>query len=275
MADVVQAMPPGAETLVRISGTSINRVWRQLRPMLHREDPDAPGRYYFRIMLRSRERQPSAQKRELIRQVQAVCDEEFGHRHNGVGDNGRDASTMDEERPQVTGFFILLTRLIDSVVRDQWLTFGVATLAVGLTMIVAFRSVSLALVALVPNALPVFVVTGLLGWSGLKMNMGAAMIAAVTMGLSVDSSIHYIAAYLRHRGDEASVRHSLDAAHQGAGRAAVFSTLALVVGFSALCFSQFVPTIYFGVLVALAMLGGLAGNLVVLPLLLRMIEPRR
>jgi predicted RND superfamily exporter protein len=99
--------------------------------------------------------------------------------------------------------------------------------------------------------------------------MGAAMIAAVSMGLAIDSSVHYITAFRRARDRGATVRGALDEAHQGVGRAMVFSTLALVVGFLSLCQSNFVPTIYFGILVSLTMLGGLAGNLIVLPLLLR------
>jgi len=115
------------------------------------------------------------------------------------------------------------------------------------------------------------VVTGLMGWAGLKINMGAAMIAAVSMGLSIDSSIHYITAFRRARHAGRSVHEAFLVVHQSVGRAVVFSTLALVVGFMALCSSQFVPTIYFGVLVSLSMLGGLAGNLVVLPLLLKLV----
>ncbi len=135
---------------------------------------------------------------------------------------------------EVTGFFVLLTRLIDSTSRDQWLTFAASTGGIFLMMVVAFRSVPLALVALVPNALPIFVATGLWGWLGLKINMGAAMIAAVSMGLSVDSSVHYITVFLARRKAGDDFHTALDAAHQTVGRAMVFSTLALVVGFSAL-----------------------------------------
>jgi predicted RND superfamily exporter protein len=109
---------------------------------------------------------------------------------------------------------------------------------------------------------------GLLGWLGLKINMGAAMIAAVSMGLSVDSSIHYIVSYRRARVAGKSVRESLEEVQSRVGRAMVLSTLALIVGFAVLCTSEFIPTVYFGALVSLAMLGGLAGNLVILPLLL-------
>jgi predicted RND superfamily exporter protein len=89
------------------------------------------------------------------------------------------------------------------------------------------------------------------------------------MGLSVDSSVHYILDFQRARRGGAGLREALARAHESAGRAAVFATLALVVGFSALAVSKFVPTIYFGVLTGLTMLGGLAGNLFVLPALLR------
>ena len=127
------------------------------------------------------------------------------------------------------------------------------------------------LAALVPKALPMVMVPGVMGWLDLKVNMGAAMIAAVSMGLSIDSSIHYLADFRRRRREGLSRDEALAAAQQTVGRAIVFSTLALIVGFATLSFSQFVPTIYFGVLVSLSMFGGLIGNLLVLPLLIRMI----
>jgi predicted RND superfamily exporter protein len=91
------------------------------------------------------------------------------------------------------------------------------------------------------------------------------------MGLSIDSSIHYLIAFRRQRAEGKSLSDALATVHQTVGRAMVFSTLALIVGFMLLTTSQFVPTIYFGVLVSLTMLGGLAGNLVVLPLLLKLV----
>ena len=225
---------------------------------LHSEDPEQPGRHYLRIMLRAREQQPSSRKQAIIAQVEQICQEEF-------------PPTLEEPGAEVTGFFVLLTNLIHSVLRDQWITFGVATVGIGLMMMVALRSPVLAVVALVPNALPIAVVTGLMGWLGMKINMGAAMIAAVSMGLSIDSSIHYVLGFRVARDEGASVADALAIVHQSVGRAMVFSILALIVGFTALCGSQFVPTVYFGALVSLSMLGGLAGNLVVLPLLVKLV----
>jgi predicted RND superfamily exporter protein len=224
---------------------------------------DDEGRRWLRIMLRARERQPAERKRELIETVTRVAREAFP------------GNKADEPRAEVTGFFVLLTRLIESMIRDQWVTFGIATGAIFLMLLVGFRRLSWALVGLIPNALPVFALMGALGWLGLKINMGTAMIAAVSMGMSVDSSIHYFAAFGRLRRSGQAVHEALDAVQRSVGRAMVVSTLALIVGFSVLCTSEFVPTIYFGALVSLAMLGGMAGNLVVLPLLLSVTEKDR
>ncbi len=224
---------------------------------LYGRDPAAPQRFYLRIMLRSHERQSAAAKKRLIAAVSRAAAEHF-------------------PEAEVTGYFVLLAHLIESVVRDQWLTFAVASLGIGAMMLAAFRSLRLALVALVPNALPIVLVTGILGWAKMPLNMGAAMIAAVSMGLAVDSSIHYLTAYRRALAVGFGVEQALLDGHLRAGRAMFFSTLALVAGFAALSASQFVPTIYFGVLVSAAMVGGLAGNLVVLPCLLRLwAEPRK
>lgn len=212
-------------------------------------------RGYFRIMLRAHERQPAADKLALIELVRRQADE-FAVEHGGEAD--------------VTGFYVLLTHLIRSIVKDQWVCFAVATGGIGLMGLVAFRSVRLALIALVPNALPIYLVLGMMGWLQLKINMGAAMIAAVSMGLSIDSSIHYILSFLRARAAGHGVDAALVEVQDSVGRALVFSTLALMVGFTVLCASEFVPTVYFGALVSLSMLGGMFGNLLVLPWLLRL-----
>ena len=247
----------GRDTLVRTGIKQVRSRMPALVEAQYGEDPQEPGMYYYRIMLRARERQPSAEKRSIIRQVATIARQEFPTTDNKPG-------------AEVTGFFVLLTNLIDSMLRDQWAAFGVATAGIGLMMLVAFRSPTLAAVTLVPNVLPILVVTGLMGWAGLKINMGAAMIAAVSMGLSIDSSIHYVTAFRRARGEGRSLDNALAVVQKTVGRAMVFSTVALIVGFTVLATSQFVPTVYFGVLVSLTMLGGLTGNLVVLPVLLKL-----
>lgn len=206
---------------------------------------------YLRIMLRAFDRRDASDKQELIAEVSRLACRNFS-----------------EEETRVTGYFVLLTHLVISVLRDQWICFFVTLLGVGVMMSIAFRSPTLALAALTASALPILVLLGTVGWLGIKLNMGAAMIAAVSMGLSVDSSIHYLFAFRRARDRGVSTTDALQQAQQTVGRALVFATLALVVGFLALCTSQFVPTIYFGVLGSLSLAGGLLGNLVVLPHLL-------
>jgi predicted RND superfamily exporter protein len=263
-----------ADVIVRAAPTSLARVRRGRRQIMINagmrtistripelleitytaEAGAAESQRALRIMLRARERQPAAQKQQIINQVVAITNEEF-------------------PAGEVTGFFVLLTNLVESVVRDQWRTFAVALIGIGITMVLAFRSLRFALVALVPNGIPILMVMGLMGWLGLHINMGAAMIAAVSVGLSVDSSIHYITAFRRELAAGRDVLDALSIVQDSVGRAVVFSTLPLLVGFGVLCTSRLIPIVYFGVLVSISMIGGLLGNLFVLPLLLRIVTP--
>jgi len=262
VVDVVSAAP-----LLPRKGQAllVNAMLRQeddrqpafVRSLVGRDRQD--GGTWLRVMLRAHERQPAAAKRAIIDQVRRIAAEEY------PGGGGRSGA-------EVTGFFVLLSQLVDRLLADQWLTFLIAAAGIFLLLAVAFRSLLLAAIALVPNSLPIFVVLGLLGWVGEPINMGTAMIAAVSMGLSVDSSIHYIAAFCRRLADGTHAA-ALETAHQTAGRAMIFSTLALTIGFLALTTSGFMPTVSFGWLSALTLLGGLVGNLVVLPVLLALASP--
>lgn len=208
---------------------------------------------YLRIMLRAPERLEATEKAALIQQVREVTADSY-------------------PEAQVTGYYVLFTQMIESLLRDQWTTFALATVSIFLVMAWAFRSLMLSLITLIPNILPVFWLFGTMGWLGIRINMGAAMIAAVSVGLSVDGSIHYVMNYQRLRRMGLSLDEALQTVQGSVGRAAVLATLALAVGFSTLMVSQFIPTVYFGTLVTLTMIGGLVGNLVVLPLLIRVVE---
>ncbi len=227
----------------------------------------------LRIMLRASERQPAEQKQRLIDEVRRLAQEAFPP---SVASTPRvavgRAANHGSDCAEVTGYFVLLTNLVNSVLRDQWVTFGIASVAIMALVWVGFRSWKYAVVAMIPNAVPIYMVMGLLGWLGLKINMGAAMIAAVSMGMSVDSSIHYYAAFRRARREGKTVHAALAHCQQSVGLAMIFSTVALIIGFGVLITSDFVPTIYFGALMSLAMLGGMLGNLIVLPLLLSWTE---
>ena len=271
VADVLAAVSPvPLEQLqaTRVGNWIVSRAVELLREQMPQMGRALIGRdplddsTWLRMTLRARERQPTEAKRAIIAQVQRIVAEEC------PAVDGRPAG-------EVTGFFVLLAQLVERMLADQWLTFLLAVIGIFLLLAVSFRSPLVAAIALVPNALPIFVVLGLMGWAGARINMGTAMIAAVSMGLSVDSSIHYIVAFRRHLATAGTCAAALETAHQTAGRAMVFSTLALVVGFLALTTSGFVPTVSFGWLSCLTLLGGLVGNLVVLPVLLVLTAGKR
>jgi predicted RND superfamily exporter protein len=272
LADVIGAVSPvpleqlEASTLGSWAITQAIAAMRQQLPELTGtllgRDP-ADGSDWLRVMLRARERQPAEAKRRVIADVRRIAAEEFPPGTEAASGGGA----------EVTGFFVLLAQLVDRMLADQWLTFAIAAAGIFALLAVAFRSLLLGAIALIPNGLPIFVVLGLLGWAGVRINMGTAMIAAVSLGLSVDSSIHYITRFRQHLAD-GGMTSALETAHRTAGRAMIFSTLALAVGFLALTTSGFMPTVSFGWLSCLTLLGGLAGNLVVLPVLLTLLAPR-
>jgi uncharacterized protein len=257
------ARQPGfVQNSLVFSGLTAMRGWMpEFYDALYGQDPQT-GQHYLRMMLRVHERQEAERKRALIERLQQLSQEAF-------------------PEAEVTGYFVLLHHLIESVLRDQWTTFAIAVAAIGLLMTIAFRDLRLALIALIPNTFPVLVVLGGMGWASalvwpeLKINMGTAMIAAVSVGLSIDSSIHYIMGFRQALAEEQRVEAALEQVQQRVGKAMVLSTLALAIGFSVLATSRFVPTIYFGVLVTLSMLGGLAGNLIGLPLLIQLLYRHR
>ncbi len=242
----------GADMAVRAGLSLVRGRLPEFVAAIHNPATPADQRY-MRIMLRAPERLEAAEKAALISQV-------------------RETTAENYPQAQVTGYYVLFTHLIESLLRDQWTTFGVSAVGILLVMTLAFRSFPLALATLIPNILPVLWLFGAMGWLGLTIHLGGAMLAAVSVGLSVDGSIHYVMSYQRLRRGGEPLDAALQAVQGSVGRAAVLATLALMVGFSTLCVSEFIPTVYFGTLVSLTMIGGLVGNLVALPLLIRAVE---
>jgi predicted RND superfamily exporter protein len=143
---------------------------------------------------------------------------------------------------------------------------------VWILLIAATRSMRLASAALVPNVLPALLVLAVVGLCGGKLNMGAAMIAAVSIGLSIDGSVHFLSGYrrLRRRGHDAAAAAVASASNVGVPL--FLATVALVIGFSVLATSEFVPTATFGLLVAATMAAGTGINLTLLPALVAWID---
>ncbi len=216
----------------------------------------------MRIVLRSVEQQSSENKIAQIAKIRTCVREFFAGR----------PELSQATPPAASGLFVLLAEVIQSLLADQLRAFIVATAGILACMTIAFRSIRIGVISLLPNIFPVAMVMGTLGWIGMPVNIGTAMITSVSMGLTVDSTIHYITAFERARR-KTSVTAALQIAHAGAGRAVVFASLALIAGFLVLTASRFVPLVYFGALLSLSMIGGIFGDLVLLPLLLRWTTP--
>jgi len=212
-----------------------------------------PDEQRMRIMLRALERQPAESKLGLITEVETL-----GRKHF--------------PEAEATGLFVLLAYLIESLLDDQLTSSLLAAGILVILMTVAFRRVAWGLALLIPNLFPIVLVIGAIGWTGMKINIATAMLASVSLGLTIDSSIHYLWGYRRFRQAGLDVSSALSQTHAEVGLALVWANIALVMGFSVLTLSHFIPLVYFGVLVSVAMIGGLVGNLVMLPLLIRLLE---
>ncbi|XZE54358.1 efflux RND transporter permease subunit [Planctomycetaceae bacterium SH139] len=223
---------------------------------------------FLRIMLRSPERLSSAAKLALISAVNRQVEQ-----HTSTMAWRAMFAEDREVAGQVTGYYVLLARLIESLLADQWICLALAAMAVFVMIAIAFRSLRLAAVCMVPNLLPVLAVLGMMGLLGIRVNMGAAMIAAVSIGLTIDGSIHFAVGCREARRRGSSPARAVLHAQRRVGMPVLLATLALGLGFSVLATSAFIPTVTFGVLVTAALLSGSVANLTLLPLLLIELPP--
>lgn len=265
LVDVLDFFDTGVTgTLSRLLGSKASlasKLW-----ILKQQRPDLVPIFWnekqkqMRVMLRAREQASGAVKDELIATVQRI-----GHE---VLDR---PGTLAHVR--VTGVYPLLNHLVAGLMADQLNTLLLATAAVFAILCIALRSIRLAVVGLVPKIGPILMILGAMGWLGMPIDMGTPMIASVSIGISVGFSIHYLYRFRQERLAGVPFDQALRATHRHVGSAMVFSNLALVVGFAALTVSTFMPTVHFSILIDVALIGGLAGNLLVLPLLLRLVTP--
>ncbi len=229
-----------------------------------------PQRRKLRVMLRSAEGLPAETKRKLIGDVHRIASE---HSQRWESESGQeDSAAPDDERVTVTGYYVIMTRLVDQLVSDQWRCFVVSAMLIWLLMAMATRSLRLATAALVPNLLPAFLVLATVSLGGGRINMGAAMIAAVSVGLSIDGSVHLLSVYRRRRSIGRTPGQACVSAAGNIGAPVMLATFALVAGFSVLSTSEFIPTATFGTLVAWTLVIGTLINLSVLPALVRTLD---
>jgi predicted RND superfamily exporter protein len=176
---------------------------------------------------------------------------------------------------KITGLSHLMTQVTRSIMTTQFQSTAWAGAAILIMLIIALRSVPLAVLALLPTVLAVGLVLGAMGWLGIRIDLSTALVASVAMGLSVDDTFHCLLRWKRELNSGRSTDEALRISYAGAGPGVVLSSTAVSLGFLALVFSEFVPTANFGWLVAVATLGGSLGNLVALPALLAVLYCKR
>ena len=175
---------------------------------------------------------------------------------------------------EVTGlvsiYAITVDYLINSLVKNIFLTF----LIISVLLAFMVRSARIGALIMIPNVVPIILTLGLMGWTGISLNMATVTIAAIAMGIAVDDTIHFVARYrteLRKDQDHAAAMYRTLA---GTGRAIIFTTLVITAGFVILVFSNFLPNVYFGSLMGFTMFGALLGDLIILPVLFLVFRPR-
>lgn len=211
-----------------------------------------------RISIRILDSLKDLRRKELLDQVKADLVEKIG---------------LDEDKVQITGILVLYNNMLQSLFKSQILTLGVVMAGIALMLVVLFRSISLAIIGIIPNILAASIILGLMGLLRIPLDMMTITIAAITIGIAVDNSIHYIYRFreeLPKTGDYIKTMHYC---HGNIGKAVFYTAITIIIGFSILVLSNFIPTIYFGLLTALAMFIALFAALTLLPKLILIWKP--
>ena len=168
---------------------------------------------------------------------------------------------------------VLYNNMLQSLYRSQILTIGVVVFAIMVMFMILFRSFFLALIGIIPNLLAAGTVLSLMGWLGIPLDMMTITIAAITVGIAVDNTIHYIHRFQKEFKVDQNYLETVDRCHGSIGKAMYYTSVTITLGFSILALSEFMPTIYFGLLTGAAMVIALLGALALLPLLIVVFRP--
>lgn len=180
---------------------------------------------------------------------------------------------FDESQVKLTGMMVLYNNMLQSLFSSQILTLGGVFVGILIMFLVLFRSLKVALIAIVPNLLAATLVLGVMGWMGIPLDIMTITIASITIGIAVDNTIHYIVRYKNELKVDQSYPNALRRSHDSIGKAIFYTSITIIMGFSILALSNFKPTIYFGTLTALAMAVALLGSLTLLPRLILIAKP--
>lgn len=192
---------------------------------------------------------------------------------NKIRDHAINDLGFAPEQIHFSGMLVLYNNMLNSLFDSQIMTLGAVFIAIMVMFVILFRSFSLALVAIVPNMLAAFMVLGGMGLAGIPLDMMTITIAAITVGIAVDHEIHYITCFKREFAKDGNYVATMHRSHGTIGRALYYTAITIIVGFSVLALSEFIPSIYFGLLTGGSMIAATLASLVLLPKLLLLFKP--
>ena len=212
----------------------------------------------LRFSVRIRDSQKSLKRNALLEQIRMDLTGKLG---------------LKEENVHLAGLLVLYNNMLQSLFESQILTLGVVVMMLLAMFLLLFKSFKIAIIALVPNLLAISVVLGFMGWMNIPLDMMTITIAAISIGIAVDNTIHYIYRFKNEFKINQNYINTMHYCHGSIGKAMYYTSVTIIIGFSILAFSSFLPTIYFGLLTGLAMLIALMAALTLLPQLLITIKP--
>ena len=211
-----------------------------------------------RISLRIKDSEKNLRRNELIKKIRYDLKNEVG---------------LKSDEFQLTGVLILFNNLLQSLFKSQILTLGFVMAGIFGMFLILFKNLKLSLIGVVPNFIAAFFILGIIGLLGIPLDMMTITIAAITIGIAVDNSIHYIYRFKEEFFQTNDYEKTIKICHSTVGVAILNTSITIVFGFSILVFSNFVPTIYFGVFTGIAMLLAMISVLTLLPTLILFTKP--
>ncbi len=211
-----------------------------------------------RIAVRIKDSLENLRRNDLIKKINTDLNTELG---------------LDKNEYKLAGVLILFNNLLQSLFKSQILTLGIVMLGIFAMFFILFRNITLSFIGVVPNFIAAFFILGIIGLMGIPLDMMTITIAAITIGIAVDNSIHYIYRFKEEFKKINDYNKTLDRCHSTVGIAILNTSITIVFGFSILVLSNFIPTIYFGVFTGIAMLLAMISVLTLLPKLLLIYKP--
>ena len=211
-----------------------------------------------RISVRIRDSLKDLRRNDLIKKINSDLNTKLGFEKNEY---------------KLSGVLILFNNLLQSLFKSQILTLGIVILGIFLMFFILFKNLVISFIGVVPNFIAAFFILGIIGLIGIPLDMMTITIAAITIGIAVDNSIHYIYRFKEEFKKIKNYNKTLDRCHSTVGVAILNTSITIVFGFSILVLSNFIPTIYFGVFTGIAMLLAMISVLTLLPKLILTFKP--